>query len=337
MRPGISIIIPLYNAAPYVERCLDSLAAQTYTDFEILIVDDNSTDTSAAICRRYAASDSRIRLLDTGGVNLGCGGARNVALDVAQGDFITFVDADDILPPYTLQRLKEMLDAYPQAEMATGAMVRFSGDDLPAPDTAVKEHTSVVTGPQAALTILYRQGTDRGLENSANEKLYRAHVFRQARFQPCISYEDLELIPRLVAGMEQVVSTTLPVYYYRMVENSITGRFDSRRLRVTAICLFLRRTFRDAGLVELQRGAEDRLFAAAFNMWLLTMGDERYAADHARCGRLMRLLRGATISDSRSRRKNRIGAAAAFFPGTGMLERMLRHMPGLLRRLTARH
>ncbi len=95
--PKISIIVPVYNVEQYLPRCLDSILAQTFIDFEVLLVDDGSKDRSGAICNEYAAKDHRIRVFHqpNGGVSF----ARNVGLDNARGEWITFSDSDDELLP----------------------------------------------------------------------------------------------------------------------------------------------------------------------------------------------------------------------------------------------
>lgn len=92
---NISIIIPVYNAARYLHECLDSVLTQTFTDYEVICVDDGSTDGSGEILEEYAAKDSRIRVIHQ--KNAGAWMARNHALKLAQGEWITFVDADDVL------------------------------------------------------------------------------------------------------------------------------------------------------------------------------------------------------------------------------------------------
>ena len=96
-----SIIVPVYNAEQWLERCVDSIVAQTYTDWELLLVDDGSTDRSGTICDRYAASDPRIQAIHK--PNGGVSSARNLGLDHAQGEWITFADADDFTYPCWLE------------------------------------------------------------------------------------------------------------------------------------------------------------------------------------------------------------------------------------------
>ena len=93
----ISIIVPVYNTEQYLRRCIDSVLAQTYQDFELLLIDDGSKDSSGAICDEYAAQDTRVRVFHK--ANGGVSSARNVGLDHARGEWITFVDSDDEVKP----------------------------------------------------------------------------------------------------------------------------------------------------------------------------------------------------------------------------------------------
>ena len=101
--PSISIIIPCYNAEKYMARCLDSVLAQRFTDFEAICVNDGSTDRTLAILHEYAKKDKRIHVIDS--ENRGVSGARNLGLDAAQGQFIGFVDADDMIEPQMFEFL----------------------------------------------------------------------------------------------------------------------------------------------------------------------------------------------------------------------------------------
>ena len=92
--PKISCIVPVYNVEKYLRRCVDSILNQTFTDFELILVDDGSPDNSPAICYEYAVKDSRIKVIHK--VNGGVSSARNVGLDVAKGEWICFVDSDDL-------------------------------------------------------------------------------------------------------------------------------------------------------------------------------------------------------------------------------------------------
>lgn len=93
--PKLSIIIPIYNAEQFIRRCIDSILEQTYTDFELLLIDDGSTDDSSRICDVYSENDSRIKVFHK--KNGGVSSARNVGLDNANGEWIVFIDSDDAI------------------------------------------------------------------------------------------------------------------------------------------------------------------------------------------------------------------------------------------------
>lgn len=112
----ISVIIPISNAEPYIGFCMDSILRQTYTDLEILLVDDNSTDNSAEICKNYCTRDNRCRLI-MHEKNKGAAVARNTGICAATGDYVSFIDADDWIHPryfeYLFLAIKEWGGDFP--------------------------------------------------------------------------------------------------------------------------------------------------------------------------------------------------------------------------------
>lgn len=104
--PLISVIVPVYKVEEYLARCVDSILGQTYRNLEILLVDDGSPDRCGEICEEYAARDTRIRVIHK--ENGGLSSARNAAIDVAQGEYLGFVDSDDWIEPETYEALLEM-------------------------------------------------------------------------------------------------------------------------------------------------------------------------------------------------------------------------------------
>lgn len=103
--PKVTIIVPCYNQAAFLEPCLDSVLSQTFTDWECLLIDDGSTDSTGQIAKKYSAADPRFKYFKTG--NQGVAKTRNLGLDTAKGDWIQFLDADDILLPGKLQQSLE--------------------------------------------------------------------------------------------------------------------------------------------------------------------------------------------------------------------------------------
>ena len=103
--PEISVIVPVYKAEAYLHACIDSILSQTFSGFELILVDDGSPDGCGAICDDYAARDSRVRVIHQ--ENQGQAAARNHALAAAKGDWVCFVDSDDAVHPQMLERLRQ--------------------------------------------------------------------------------------------------------------------------------------------------------------------------------------------------------------------------------------
>lgn len=104
--PKISVIVPIYNAEKYIERCMESIYAQTFTDYEIILVNDGSSDKSADICRKYKTADNRVTFIDK--ENGGAGSARNAGIEIAKGKYLAFPDVDDWFDPNMYEELYEL-------------------------------------------------------------------------------------------------------------------------------------------------------------------------------------------------------------------------------------
>ena len=118
MNPLISIIIPVYNAEKYLNQCIDSIITQTYSDWELILVDDGSTDSSGIICDEYAKNDNRIKVVHKH--NGGASSARNKGLDIAEGGYIAFIDADDYVEESYLSKFVENIG---KADLLQGGLL----------------------------------------------------------------------------------------------------------------------------------------------------------------------------------------------------------------------
>lgn len=127
MKPVVSIIVPVYNAEKYLKRCVDSILRQDYRDFELLLMDDGSSDGSAEICDGYERADSRVRVIHK--ENTGVSDTRNQALDQAQGKFIQFLDSDDWIVPEATRLLVRSMEEY-DCDMVISDFYRVAGERL---------------------------------------------------------------------------------------------------------------------------------------------------------------------------------------------------------------
>lgn len=156
----ISIIVPVFKAEKYIHRCIDSILAQSYTDFELLLVDDGSPDGCGAICDTYAAKDSRVRVFhkENGGVS----SARNLGLDNAQGEWITFVDSDDWLEMEFLERLVSNSNA----DLVIGGYIRTSGKREPNIDRRYEKDELAHLLEHNLIMLIYRTPWGKLLKRS---------------------------------------------------------------------------------------------------------------------------------------------------------------------------
>ena len=166
--PTISVIIPVYNTEMYLRRCIDSVLAQTYQDFELLLIDDGSKDSSGAICDECAAKDARVRVFhkENGGVSA----ARKLGLDNARGEWVSFVDSDDYIEKNFLKSFKGNLDA----DLGGGGMIEKG------PHGQLLRH--IPSGYQLAPTFAIEGNLTKLAFQSAWGKLFRGSLVKKLRF-----------------------------------------------------------------------------------------------------------------------------------------------------------
>lgn len=176
----ISVIIPVYNAEPFLPACLDSVLAQTYRELEILLIDDGSTDGSGAICDRYAAMDPRIRVIHQ--PNGGVSNARNRGLELATGELISFVDSDDAMEPDMYELLTGLMQEH-GADVSHCGYKRFDKQGELVREVNGTHRLMIQTGEEAIACMLRGAFFSNGLWN----KLFRSSIVRDLRFR-----EDLK-------------------------------------------------------------------------------------------------------------------------------------------------
>ena len=217
--PAVSIIIPVYNVKPYLEKCLSSIRFQTCRDFEVLLVDDGSTDGSADICRSYVALDSRFRLLEQ--ANAGASAARNLGMAKAAGRYLQFVDGDDWLPTDSVEILLHTAEST-GADLTVAHFYRVSGERCAARGHIREER--VMTRTEYA---------DYMVKAPANfyygvmwNKLYRRAIV-EANHLECPAdvawCEDFLFNLDYIACCRLIAAVPRPVYYYRKREGSLVS------------------------------------------------------------------------------------------------------------------
>jgi CDP-glycerol glycerophosphotransferase len=216
----ISVVVPIYNVEDYVAECLESVAAQTVDDLEVVMVDDGSTDSSAAIARAFAARDSRFRLLSR--PNGGLSRARNTGIEAARGDFIAFLDSDDLLPPDAYELLLRALEQT-GSDFATGNVLRRNSWGT---------SQALFLADTFAATRLGTHVTEFPLllaDRTAWNKLWRRRFWDEhaGRFPEGVVHEDIPVVLPAHFKARSVDVIANPVYLYRSRDDgqlSITQR-----------------------------------------------------------------------------------------------------------------
>lgn len=206
MQPKVSIIIPVYNAEPYISRCLNSLITQTFTEIEILCINDGSTDGSLRILNAYAQSDSRIRIISQ--TNRGMGGARNIGVDAATADYILFIDACDWIEPQSCERLYTAITHH-QAEMACGSIQRTYRFRKP-------QWVELYTEENIYASAQTRFDTIHCLPNFrvVHKMLKREVLLREGvRFKEGTAFEQIEYLTHLLHIMAWMITVPDAIYH----------------------------------------------------------------------------------------------------------------------------
>lgn len=295
METAISVIVPVYRVEKYLPACIDSILNQTFTDFELILVDDGSPDRCPEICDETAKRDARVRAIHQ--ANQGLSAARNAGIEAAHGAWLSFVDSDDFLAPDFLETLHD-------AEVRAGADCALCGVQLT--DEAgqkIGQLLSVADGVRTGRSIL--ETLCRASEIPylvAWNKLYRRDVFQTLRYPVGMQNEDTYLAAELFDTVQTVICVSKPMYFYRQRADSImhtavtTRNLD--RMWAFEHCFAY---FEARGLEALMPDAEKKMFAKLTGVFYRLPKEERQSdavrqAKKAQWNAAMRLMKQGKLS-----------------------------------------
>jgi teichuronic acid biosynthesis glycosyltransferase TuaG len=214
--PAISIVMPAYNAAPYITATMQSVFAQTFTDWELLVINDCSTDSTADMIRAYQEKDPRIHLINLEKNKGAPAGPRNIGVNQARGQWIAFLDSDDIWHPQKLQRQIQLLRKT-QALFCSTQMTNFNSSKLPVLEDATTdqfEHISFIKQ-----LIKFRTPTSSVIADRA--------LLLKYPFNEDMAYkarEDLDCWLHCHEEIQRSVKVTSPMMGYRIIDGQISGK-----------------------------------------------------------------------------------------------------------------
>lgn len=315
--PEVSVIIPVYNTEQFLGDCLNSVLAQTFTDFEIIIVNDGSTDNSVAIVEQFAAKDSRIVILHQ--ENKGLSEARNTGIKAARGNWITFVDSDDMLAPTFLQKLLEAAKQNNASIACSDKRLFWKESEIDNRDSATAQ--ALALSPEKALErALYQKN---GPDYSAWSKIYDAKIWQSRQFTPGIYFEDMDCIPQVLLDAKKVAFVPEPLYLNRRHNTSILATaYNRKKAELLDIAERICELVKDKD-AELQRAAHSNLFSASCSILMRTPDTEEFKDFRERAWKHIKDLRLETLFNVNSRTRNK-AAALMSFGGKALFELALR-------------
>lgn len=223
--PVISIIIPIYNVEKYLKRCLDSVEKQIYTNLEIILINDGSTDNSLEIAEEYAKKDSRIKIYSE--ANHGLSAARNLGLKQVTGEYITFIDSDDYVSNDYVSYLYSLLEKnnFTASMSICSLMNVYEGSGKEINTGNNKEYT--LTGKKCIKMMCYHNLVD----TCAYAKLGSKELYNDFEFPEGKVFEDIGTTYQLFEKANKVACGFKPKYFYNIRSNSITTqKFTTQKL-----------------------------------------------------------------------------------------------------------
>ncbi|MBA1838394.1 glycosyltransferase [Corynebacterium sp. zg912] len=318
----ISIVIPVYNAAKFLGECLSNIQRQTLNDFECLLVNDGSTDSSLEICKETAANDSRFKVVDQ--PNSGAAGARATGARAATRRYVCFIDADDIIHPEFLETLLAASNDCPPGHIVSSEICPYQDGERPA--------FSVSSGPNsrqdrlsALSSLLYQKSV-----NGVVAKLYPRVLISESDFRgDVVIGEDLIQNLESVKRAEGIVSEASRLYAYRLHASS-SIRNASAESHVKLLCYLEEQK---SELPELRNALDNRIFAESMFATLETDFMKNHKRGSSLTGKLISNIertRKVVVKDPDSRYEYRLLAAASFVHP--LLPRFLMTLRSSLRR-----
>lgn len=216
MNDLVSIIVPVYKVEKYLKKCVDSILNQTYSNFEIILVDDGSPDRCGDICDEYQKKDQRVKVIHK--ANGGLSDARNVGISASSGQFISFLDSDDWIHNRFIETLYNLL-IINNADVSIANFIKIYSDDIPSINapSVIYQYSNI-----DALNQIYgKYGVQMIV---AWGKLFKRELFSDINFPVGKIHEDEFTVYKLLYKANKIIFTTEPLIYYRQRSNSITGQ-----------------------------------------------------------------------------------------------------------------
>ena len=302
-RPLVSVIIPVYNVEKYIEKCLDSVLAQTYDNLEILLIDDGSTDKSGAICAEYAGKDKRIHLIRQ--KNGGAYVARNNGLKHSTGDYLSFVDPDDYIANNYIEKMMAKLEQTGADAVQCNSMVVTDEEVIP---NKGDTKSCALSGIDAVKKMLYQTTVNSSLWG----KIYKKELFNGFEFPNGKTHVDLYSLYFILQKASKVAVMNEPLYYYYIRQDgSIRSKFSGKTIGIIDI---VNKIEDDAKTnhPELAAAAKSRKVNAYFFVFR-KIPNGKYQDLKRELVAFIKKERKSVLKDSEVRKKTKLGLRVSYF------------------------
>lgn len=314
-----SVIVPVYNVERFLGKAVESVLKQTYKNFEIILVDDGSTDSSGDLCDYYAKIDNRIRVIHK--KNGGQGMARNIGLSVSVGRYVAFLDSDDFWHEKYLESLVCVIENE-NADMAVCQFEYIDESDIKIEHKRNTGKADIFSGTDAIKEMLYWKKF--GVAPWA--KLYKRELWEGVRFAEDRIYEDLATTYKVVANAKKVVFIDSTYMFYRVRKGSDAHRpFEEKKMKMLDTASEILE-YTEKFIPEVYCAAKSRMVATAFFL-LFQIPKSNPDLKHFRadCIKQIYKYRWEVVRDSDSRKKTRMAAGLSYF-GIAAVELIYKYM-----------
>lgn len=310
MKELISIIVPVYNVEKYVNDCLESIKKQSYSNIEVLLINDGSKDNSEEICRMYCENDSRFLLFTK--KNGGLSSARNYGIERAKGEFICFVDSDDVIDSKYVEYLYETIKRE-KTDIVCCKYKRFKSVDNDFFEVNnIIEKNCVCDNKKFLCNMLY-QNSQENYSVSACNKMFKKSIFENARFIENVLFEDVISIDKFLNNANRISIIDNYLYYYRVADNSITtSKFNEKKFVILDHCKhYMDKYFDDK---DIYNASINMLFSRSFetlaNMKIAKFKDKKIEDE---IWNNVKLYRKKILKDKKSRKLAKISVLVSYF------------------------
>lgn len=293
----ISVIIPVYNVAPYLAKCIDSVLEQTYKNIEILLIDDGSSDESGSICDRYEKMDNRILVFHK--KNGGLSDARNYGIERASGAYLTFIDSDDYVSKQYISYLYSILKKY-DADLAVCGYKESKCRDYNFINSISNEEC--VTQKEALAKYCYQEK----LAQNAVAKLYKRNIFYELRYPLQTLYEDEAVFYKVLDQCTKIVlGSEVHYLYYTRSDGIIRSKFNVKKCDYITgtkeVVKYIQKKYPD-----IYVGAISKLLWSCLHIWVQMPNKAVAPKEYMEIQGLFKKYRRMVLKDPRVRKKNKI-------------------------------